>query len=544
MPERHDLICPQLPTRPRPRKLAACAAVDDTDYLAGEVVSDTGGFYFATALDFANRFFTAQWRGYTLLVHDANEMMYALLPQVQHLAKQGYTAGIICNGAGAVISIKVTAQKQVWRIQDTHALIDLPLSELHTLTGDQPPSTIVGTAQLILDAYHSFSHVIRASFGIDPDLTIGATSVRAWRTTIPAGHVFYRHRKPIEQAARSAYFGGLSFQRTTEVEQDMVHVDCNGAFAHAMLQGVPVRGGVRTMRERPGKAAVYRCVVTCPSDIAIPFVPVRSAMSHNRAYSLQPGAQAECWLTSNIVEAARGAGYTVDVLDGYTFPLIERIFDKFVNRCQQLENQLRDQGARQIIKALRNSLPGKFGQKTTFRTYYLTEQIERGMTPVIDFKGNIIENLYYTVSHVERSYCMPVWAAWITSNARINLMHSTDLVGQEHISYMDTDSIVMEEEAASTHWLPMGTQYGEWKHVATYSDWQVLHPKTYRGVDRDTGEITQATAGITTGLLNEKDWGELAEHLTVKKVVTQQAPPLSTLTGRPRSRETARTIQA
>lgn len=432
------------------------------------------------------QFVTGKYRGFEMLIHNADSAMRFFLPALEQMVQAVYEITFTVDGEGRIIFAKITLHKNAWYIRDTFSLMPVVIGELRDLAGRGGDAPDV---EVLLYSYHAFVNIMRDTFGIRPGVTIGATAMKAFLTTLPEGHVHYRQRPDVERLAREAYFGGLTFVRTMQEVTGVTKIDVNAMYAHAMRQGVPTRSGCYTTQKHDGAKGIYNCLVDCPPTVPFAFIPVRDEAG-KVSY---PRGTFGAVVTSDTLELAREIGYEIQVIDGYYFDQTEPIFDPFIDKCQTLENDFRGKGARAPIKMLRNSLAGKFGQRPQGKEYILTSDPTEDMTDVVTWAGLYVENLYYQDVTIERSYMMPVWAAWITSTARNTLVRAIYSLGPQNCVYGDTDSIVVRDTAlleADPEVFAIGSQYGEWKVEAQYTRFRALGRKFYIGYTIKGGVVT------------------------------------------------------
>jgi len=352
--------------------------------------------------------------------------------------------------------------------------------------------------------------------------------MRAFLTTLPENAVFYRQRASVEGLAREGYFGGLTFMHTQEELTNVTYLDINAAFAHAMRQGVPTRSGCHTDIEYDNLPGIYECQVVCPPSVPFRFLPWRDPKSYRVSWN-KPG-RFKTVLCSHTIELARSVGYDIKVIEGYVFDGVEDVFGDFVNKCEGLELQYKKRGAGIVIKVLRNSLYGKFGQRTRVKEYYLTANPTDEMTPVMTFEGQIIDNLYFLELEITRPYMMPSWAAWITATARNTLARAVYALGVSKCHYGGTDALLVDNSVLDQALLPIGERYGEWKVAHRFARFKALAQNFYvaYGLDGEPEAVQVKAAGISRGVLTASEVEQILPshptlitrpHLTARRAI-------------------------
>src|SRR5437879_1045082 len=87
----------------------------------GAILSDTGAITEYDSIEGLVRgFLSAEWRGYELLLHDADYELTDVLPQLQALAGEGYETEIALHREQRIMYLAITKGKQTWRIRDTY----------------------------------------------------------------------------------------------------------------------------------------------------------------------------------------------------------------------------------------------------------------------------------------------------------------------------------------------------------------------------------------------------------------------------------------
>lgn len=471
-------------------------------------------------------------RSKELLLYQADYDMRYLIPALEKLIADGFDVTFTMDKKCRIIFAKIRRSKHCWYIRDCSSMLPLDMQELRALARCDQDTPIV---QVLIKAYARLATTLRDTFSVRPSVTVGTTAMHAWTTTLDEHHIFYRQRPTVEAFGREGYYGGLVWVQRQAEEANCTYIDCNAMYAHSMRQGVPVMSPTHTHHYYQGRPGMYLCDVYCPPDIPFAFVPKRRDFGPGVSYPR--GEAFETVLTSTTIELAREKGYSIEIIEGYVFEKLGYVFDNFVDKCEILEQQYKTDGAQGVIKSLRNALAGKFGQRDEGREYYLTPTPAPDMCPCLaPMDGEIIDNLFYRFVHIDRPYMQPVWAAWITANARNMLVRAVYALGPKNCLYGDTDSIMVPASVLADNptVTPFGTRYGEWKVKHQFVRFVPLGPKLYGGLT-DQGEYIVVAAGVQKGVLTEADMEMLRPHgpPVATRVHRQQHRAIHTTGGRP-----------
>lgn len=135
---------------------------------------------------------------------------------------------------------------------------------------------------------------------------------------------------------------------------------------------------------------------------------------------------------------------------GIQSPFREFIMDKYSQRIKT-ENQL----DKLILKLQMNSLYGKFGQKTKYKTVYYPEipydlisrmQKKKKFVEVKTFNSDRTDCFLITENktNIFGYYSVPLYASYITSEARLFLLKNLLANEKNNVVYCDTDSIFVD----------------------------------------------------------------------------------------------------
>jgi len=281
-----------------------------------------------------------------------------------------------------------------------------------------------------------------------------------------------------EDFIRAGYFGGR-VEIFKLYGEGLNYYDVNSLYPAMMLEDMPVGNPLRTSRFQKGKIGFYKARVDYPLKIYAPNLPVKT---ENKLYfptGTLPGYYASCEL-----EAAARRGAKIKIFDGCFFPKQAPIFRDYVKATYRLKKNSEPGSMDYFLsKLLMNSLYGKFGQRrerSTIISSMLLDAADEGLRPYLEQFG-----LYIKESESKANFIIPSIASWITAKARAFLYDGFLDIGERHIYYCDTDSIITDRK------LDTGEGLGEWK--AEYENFKgvFLQPKMY-ALKKDKEEVVKA----------------------------------------------------
>lgn len=343
--------------------------------------------------------------------------------------------------------------------------------------------------EIVYVAYQKFAANVAAVFGSKIGLTAGSTALKAFKTTIPKGHTYYRVHKDVEQFIRECYYGGLVLPgKQLGNVGNIASVDINGAYAYQMREHkYPVGTPYSTDSYHPTDIGFYYVLAEVPRSVffEVGFNPVPH---RDPIQGLSwPTGVFYTYMSTPEIEFARSCGCTIDVQCGYVFPRSEYIFKPFVDKCQEME--LAMEGIfKPTIKTIRNSAYGKFGSKDTHKVVRYSRETLPDTTPLMnEDNGKEIEGLYIYEEPQEAEYMLPHWAALVTAYERVYIMgfvREAYRRGAKTV-YCDTDSLKADYAVIASMledgYIPHGSLYGQFKLEDICDQFIVLGSKCYYG---------------------------------------------------------------
>ena len=316
-------------------------------------------------------------------------------------------------------------------------------------------------------------------FGGVPAFTLASTAMKTFRTSFLKDSYW----TPSQDDALihfKAYSGG----RTEAIARGRIEnaflYDVNSLYPSVMRNNAYPHPNF--MRVRKNDASfIYNFEGVSDIDIQIPtcrYPPL--PVLGDKLYF--PVGKVSGWFTHAEIRAAisRGATLLKCRLTHYSKEVCHP-FDNYIDDIYALRLKWQKEGdARELVaKLLMNSLYGKFGQKFIGRDNMVPcsslsfEQIQA--MPFIERLGD-----YFRIKQNVRpaAFCMPIWAAYITSYARIALLGHLE---NTNALYCDTDSVVTFKKVATSSAL------GALKLECKIMDGVIVRPKFY-AFETDAGE--------------------------------------------------------
>lgn len=518
---------------PEPQRdpIAAITVESDSGFFKSAIISREHDRY-TTRVDSLEQMTTYMQahrnRAVKFYAHNGEDSDFTyMLPEFMRLIKEpGVTVKPLARNQGANVISWITNDKEqhrTYQLRDSYAVLPSTLAEIRNTFSPGKPLDVI----TLRDSLIKFNDELLANFDVNMQWSAAGTALRAWRRTINTAYA--RQRPEVEAYCRNAYYGGMTYLRTTALQHDVTGLDVSGMYAWSLLQGVPVGPGAYTKRYIPTRPGIYHVYVNCPKDVPMTMIPFRT----EAGIIYWATGRFETWITSMEIEAARRRGYEIRIIDGYTFRGIGYPFASFVTKCQRLEIANKGKPLGITTKLMRNALPGRFGLRTTREDYILSERRPEGYTPcMVSATGEVLEGLFYREQVVDKAEQMPVWASWITASARLKFADLHEALGYQPVYYGDTDSIYaptdLIDEAIADGRLKIGNNYGELKREHDFRIFHPIAPKQYYGVTTD-GELINRAKSIPASVLTQEDLRAVAAGMQVEVSYTRKNQPMNIL---------------
>lgn len=507
------------------------------DFIIGGFYTEQGDFFTFTTMQDCFDFMILN-PGYRYLAHNAAgyEFSYLYTHIVDYFKEHpDIDIQTTIQGDSRIVQFLITKpiegkkkkRQTLLDIRDSYALFNASLSDVaksfcpELPKGEPPwnkahdnfdPSSTIWVEYLKRDceipvmAYRKHANTIWELFHCNLGVTAGSTAIRAFKTTIHEGHVYYRVTHKVEAFFRKAYYGAIVLPGH-EVGNwgKTASVDVNAAYGYQMgIHEYGVGTPIHTMKYKEGYLGIYECDVNVPTSVFahLGFNPIPKRTNKGL---LWPTGTFRTHITSIEIEYARAKGIGISVLEGYYFTKTEPVFKEFIDTCQKLE--LMNNGQyKPSTKLLRNTAYGKFGSKSEHNAILFShERITNKaddpcrIKPAMNEKtGQFIDNVYIKENEVvEADYIMPAWAAFITAWQRLYMFGFVEEAykrGAKNV-YVDTDSLKADYDVIigmiNDGILPMGNTYGQFKLEETAEECIVLAPKVLY-MNGNNGETLKA----------------------------------------------------
>lgn len=346
-----------------------------------------------------------------------------------------------------------------------------------------------------------------ALFGVEPGLTTGSSAIKAWKKTIPKGHVYYRQSADKEAWLRHFCTGayitpGVTSRYLTPApgeEYAAVTADRTAAFAAAMKEGrYPTDTGSWVTEYDPEAACgFYECEAELPEGMP-PLVPLTNEQGQ-KAWATGKGtayviSEQWDWLLAN--------GYKLKVIRGLTHDRVEDVFSQFIARCERLEYPAdghdQDPTVKAIVKNMRNSLNGKFNARAEQDRIFIghPDPEDEQARPVIDELTGQPMDLFTKTETVDAPYCQPGWYAITVIRQQMEDLRLALLCEPHERFKCDTDSFTttperMRQLITGGH-LTIGPGYGNYKIEHLWLNHRSIGPKNYYGDEESEPAIKKA----------------------------------------------------
>lgn len=338
---------------------------------------------------------------------------------------------------------------------------ELNLPKLDTDPQD-PDSEKVSTycrrdVEILTRLYDTWSHLVTDNDLGTLAITVGGQAFNAFRHK----HMHHKiHLHSDENALvleRGAYHGGRTecWWIGTLSEQRYTVLDVHSMYPHVMRD-----------RTYPSKL-MYHYSGLAPKDLAAalknwgviarvrlrvdqPVVPL-----HEKYYTMFPIGTFETSLAGPELELAARHGEILKVHEVSLYEM-QPLFRTYVNALYRLRQRYHRSGKElqaRLVKKLLNTLYGKWGQKSRV---WLKRPNDEGRKPGWSIEYCIDEpGTYYSLCLgreifdleriTESTYSFPAIAAYVTAYARCVLWSYIEKAGIDHVYYMDTDSLLVDD---------------------------------------------------------------------------------------------------
>lgn len=353
----------------------------------------------------------------------------------------------------------------------------------------------------MIEAVRGIESTLHREFGVPLSITAGSIAIKAAKHSLKETDCFFRMHSEKEDFCRNAVHGGFVWAGHERGNHGPARTyDMSGAYAARLRDGLPYGHPAWATKYNADEPGIWDVTVSVPDDIEIPLIAALDG-----GY---PTGTFRTTTTSIEIEEAKLSGCRFKYHTGIVFAEIVYPFNDFIQTCQSLEypadGSSPDPAVKNIVKLLRNALPGKFAAQGIANKYYVSDDGNEGSIPVVDSQG-IETGVWYDEVELEGAgYIHPEWNAWITANQRI-LIRRALLAGGVFSYYSDTDSITLDPKMAdkleADGLLPTGVGYGLYHDEGNWLEFVVAAPKLKMGLTEDGWKTT--SKGVPTKLASQ-----------------------------------------
>jgi len=289
-------------------------------------------------------------------------------------------------------------------------------------------------------------------------LTLASQSFRSYRHRFMRPVIELHNNKIATELERRGYAGGRveCFRIGSCQLQPYYYLDVNSMYPYVMRDNLyPVKLAGMTDDLPVGKLSKllteYYLIADCHVEVDQPIYALK-----NQHKLIFPVGSFETTLHSPEIEWGLREGY-IERINRIACYEQEQIFTEFVNffYCMKLgAEKSGNRVLRQQAKLIMNSLYGKFGQLNVISKFapldgdYKTGRL-RGYSEEL---GRAVEVNYYGTQvelrwrEGESTYSYPAIAGAVTAYARMYLWRLMLTAGLDHVYYVDTDSLIVDQE--------------------------------------------------------------------------------------------------
>lgn len=289
-------------------------------------------------------------------------------------------------------------------------------------------------------------------FNVDKFISLASMSFYILNKNYLKGITANRMPKNVENWIRQAYYGGR-----TEIfkfhGKNLNYFDVNSLYPYVMKENYYPIGRYKIFKNPEkirkllflGKLGILKANINYPYNYicCLPYKTEDKKL-------IFPYGKFTGYYTSIEILQAIYEGAEVELIEGVFWFDKAKIFTEFVMDFYSLKQN--SKGAkREIAKLILNSSYGKFGQKRKYREIISKKQFLKRYKEMDDFE-QLGEGLFYSkekVSYKNRKV-NPIYAIFVTSYARLYLFNLMKAIGEKHIFYCDTDSIICDCEINPT----------------------------------------------------------------------------------------------
>jgi len=437
--------------------------------------------------DFAGTFYNGEYKRHDTVEDLLNEMLdlnNAVTHRVFYAHNLDYDGMFLLNVlkeleeykitpiiANRMLSLNIKKGRHTWKINDSYALLPHSLKKLMlqfktSVTKEslnnidkRNYSDCVGLYE-ILDTHFSknLNHVV--------SLSQASTYMNIFRSKYLTTNIVENDKAT--SFIRSAYYGGRTeiFNFNVDPDKKFYLYDVNSLYP-SVMKGKPYPVGklkrypARMINEVEGIA-----LAIIENKRAIPILPVKEQKMFFR------NGKIKGWYCLPELRYMIKKGQSVNILTLLGTNKTAFLFDSYINYYYSIKKESKgnDPIAYLNCKLAMNSLYGKFGQNTK-KTITLVNPEEY---PSIYLPVNDDHSIIKYDTESRSSFIKPLLSAYVTSYSRVKMLEYIDMLEEDIIYYMDTDSLYLSEEK-----LENSKQLGKMELEKKVKGLQTYLPKIY-----------------------------------------------------------------
>ena len=283
--------------------------------------------------------------------------------------------------------------------------------------------------------------------------TRGAQAYTAFRRRFMTGRIVIHREESVRELERKAYFGGRTeaFRLGEITGGPFVTLDVNSMYPYVMSKfRYPVElveyNKPRTLSNLKEIINKYGIIAWVDIEVPEPVFPVY----HNKR-TVFPVGKFTTYLCTEGIRYALDQGYIKKVHQTAVYKMSD-IFSDWVKYFYGLKVQYgREENTPMLmlVKAMLNSLYGKFGQRKIMSDIYVNigdDKYSRDNIINIDSGElttitRIMNTEIVQYNQGEAPFSIPAIPAHVTENARLYLWYIINMIGRDKVLYCDTDSV-------------------------------------------------------------------------------------------------------
>lgn len=359
------------------------------------------------------------------------------------------------------------------------------------------------SAKALKFLYDSFEEI-----GATPKITIASTSMSLFKNKYLQGDYFRHHINELDFEFRG-YYGGRTEVFNRGLIENYRYYDVNSLYPFVMQKfEYPDPNSIRKTR-KDTLDYIKHCEGMSLVDLYCPYMTYPLLPFRRDFKLLFPTGDMRGVYTHIELRRALDLGYTIKkVYNTYYFKKTIEPFKEFVRDLYTKRLKYKEEGSKMeyVTKILMNSLYGKFGQQFRNRDNWVPIPLYEDFLKLGEEVFERIGNYIRIKKKIDepRTFCVPIWASYITAYARI---HLHKLIQDSNAVYCDTDSIM------TTKRLITGDNLGELKLEMKIKEGIIIKPKMYAVKNLNQAYVKVKGLGIR---LNYQEFISLIKNGRIK----------------------------